>query len=138
MARPGTGSADDGSESVSPSSGPRRGELRCTTARNRHVSQAVALFAAAALAVSLSACSSTAQASKAGTFYGSELALGNGKVKTYVVTGTLTAVSGLYGLALPAFIVGFIVSLVLIFKPHLAKAPLVPMAGLSAVGQLVQ
>jgi hypothetical protein len=45
------------------------------------------LFAAAALAVSLSACSSTDQASKAGTFYGSELALGNGKVKSYVVTG---------------------------------------------------
>ena len=44
---------------------------------------------------------------------------------TAIVTGTLTAVSGLYGLALPAFIVGFIVSLVLIFKPHLAKAPLV-------------
>jgi Hypothetical protein TTHB210 len=56
-------------------------------ARNRHLSRAVALFAAAALAVSLSACSSTAQASRAGTFYGSELALGNGKVKTYVVTG---------------------------------------------------
>ena len=44
---------------------------------------------------------------------------------TAIVTGTLTAVSGHYGLALPAFIVGFIVSLVLIFKPHLAKAPLV-------------
>ena len=56
-------------------------------ARNRHVSRAVALFAAAALAVSLTACSSTAQASKTGTFYGSELALGKGKVKTYVVTG---------------------------------------------------
>jgi hypothetical protein len=45
------------------------------------------LFAAAALAVTLSACSSVAQASKAGTFYGSELGLGKGKVKTYVVTG---------------------------------------------------
>ena len=56
-------------------------------ARNRHVSWAVALSAAAALAVSLSACSSTAEASKAGTFYGAELALGNGKVKTYVATG---------------------------------------------------
>jgi hypothetical protein len=56
-------------------------------ARNRHVSRAVALFAAAALAVSLTACSSVAQASKAGTFYGSELGLGKGKVKTYVVTG---------------------------------------------------
>jgi uncharacterized YccA/Bax inhibitor family protein len=42
-----------------------------------------------------------------------------------LVAGTLTAVSGLYGLALPAFVVGFIVSLVLIFKPNLAKAPLV-------------
>jgi len=51
------------------------------------VSQAVAWFAAAALAVALSACSSTAEASKAGTFYGSELGLGKGKVKTYVVTG---------------------------------------------------
>ncbi len=48
-------------------------------ARNRHVSWAVALSAAAALTVALSACSSTAEASKAGTFYGSELALGNGK-----------------------------------------------------------
>jgi hypothetical protein len=47
----------------------------------------VALSAAAALAVFLSACSSTAEASRAGTFYGSELALGNGKVKTYAVTG---------------------------------------------------
>ncbi len=44
---------------------------------------------------------------------------------TAIVTGTLTVVSGLYGLALPAFLVGFVVSLVLIFKPHLAKAPLV-------------
>jgi hypothetical protein len=87
MARPGTDSADDGSESISPSSGPRRRKLRCTMARNRHVSRAVALFAAAALAVTLSACSSVAQASKAGTFYGSELGLGKGKVKTYVVTG---------------------------------------------------
>jgi uncharacterized YccA/Bax inhibitor family protein len=42
-----------------------------------------------------------------------------------LVAGVLTAISGLYGLALPAFIVGFIVSLVLIFKPNLAKAPLV-------------
>ena len=55
--------------------------------RNRHVSRAVALSAAAALAVALSACSSTDEASKAGTFYGSELALGNGKVNSYVVTG---------------------------------------------------
>ena len=44
---------------------------------------------------------------------------------TAIVAGTLTACRGLYVLALPAFIVGFIVSLVLIFKPHLAKAPLV-------------
>src|SRR5689334_25211307 len=44
---------------------------------------------------------------------------------TAIVTGTLTAISGLYGLALPAFLVGFVVSLVLIFKPNLAKAPLV-------------
>jgi uncharacterized YccA/Bax inhibitor family protein len=42
-----------------------------------------------------------------------------------LVTGILTAVTGLYVLALPAFIIGFVVSLVLIFKPHLAKAPLV-------------
>jgi uncharacterized YccA/Bax inhibitor family protein len=44
---------------------------------------------------------------------------------TAIVTGVLTAWSGLYGLALPAFLVGFVVSLVLIFKPQLAKAPLV-------------
>jgi uncharacterized YccA/Bax inhibitor family protein len=44
---------------------------------------------------------------------------------TAIVLGALTVVSGLYGLALPAFLVGFVVSLVLIFKPHLAKAPLV-------------
>jgi len=44
---------------------------------------------------------------------------------TAIVTGVLTAVSGLYGLALPAFIVGFVVSIVLIFKPQLAQAPLV-------------
>jgi hypothetical protein len=56
-------------------------------ARNRHVSRAAVLLAAAAVAVSLSACGSTAEAGKAGTFYGSELALGNGKVKTYVVRG---------------------------------------------------
>jgi uncharacterized YccA/Bax inhibitor family protein len=42
-----------------------------------------------------------------------------------LVAGVLTAVSGLYVLALPAFIVGFIVSLVLIFKQNLAKAPMV-------------
>jgi Hypothetical protein TTHB210 len=78
MARSGTDSADDGTESVSPSSGSGRRELRCTMARSHHVSRAVALFGAAALAVFLSACSSTAQASKAETFYGSELALGNG------------------------------------------------------------
>lgn len=44
-----------------------------------------------------------------------------------LVAGTLTVLAGpAYAwLALPAFIVGFIVSLVLIFKPNLAKAPLV-------------
>jgi hypothetical protein len=87
MARPGADSADDGSESVSHPSGPGRKELGCTMTRTRNVFRAVALFATAALAVSLSACSSTAEASKAETFYGSELALGNGKVKTYVATG---------------------------------------------------
>lgn len=44
---------------------------------------------------------------------------------TALVLGTLTAVSGLYGLALPAFVVGFVVSLVLIFKPQWSGAPLV-------------
>ncbi len=44
---------------------------------------------------------------------------------TALVAGTLTAVSGLYALALPAFIVGFIVALVLIFKPQWSGAPLV-------------
>ncbi len=44
---------------------------------------------------------------------------------TALVTGVLTAISGLYVLALPAFIVGFVVSLVLIFRPQWAKAPLV-------------
>ena len=53
----------------------------------RRVSRAGTLSAAAALAVPFSTCSSTAEASKAGTFYGSELAFGNRKVKTYVVTG---------------------------------------------------
>ncbi|MGQ0575082.1 MAG: Bax inhibitor-1/YccA family protein [Pseudonocardia sp.] len=42
-----------------------------------------------------------------------------------LVAGVLTAISGLWALALPAFIVGIIVSFVLIFKPHLAKAPMV-------------
>ena len=86
MARPGTASADDASESVSPSSGAGRRELRCTLARNRHVSRAVALFAAAALAVSLSACSSTAEASKGNVLW-VRTGPRNGKVKTYVVTG---------------------------------------------------
>ena len=72
-------------ENSQPASLAHSSSWRCAIARNRHVSRAVALSAAAALAVSLSACSSTAQASKTGTFYGSELALGNGKVKTYVV-----------------------------------------------------
>ena len=44
---------------------------------------------------------------------------------TALVAGVLTAVSGLYVIAIPAFIIGFVVSLVLIFKPNLAKAPLV-------------
>jgi len=44
---------------------------------------------------------------------------------TALVTGIATAALGLYGLALPAFLVGFVVSLVLIFKPQWAKAPLV-------------
>lgn len=44
---------------------------------------------------------------------------------TALVLGTLTAISGLYALALPAFIVGFVVSLVLIFKPQWSGAPLV-------------
>ena len=56
-------------------------------ARDRHVSQVVALSAAAALTVFLSTSSTIAEASKTGTFYGDELALGNGKVKTYAVTG---------------------------------------------------
>ncbi len=42
-----------------------------------------------------------------------------------LVTGILTAVTGLYVLALPAFVVGFVVSLVLIFKPQWSGAPLV-------------
>ena len=44
---------------------------------------------------------------------------------TALVLGTATAVTGLYALALPAFVVGFIVSLVLIFKPQWSGAPLV-------------
>ena len=44
---------------------------------------------------------------------------------TALVTGILTAVLNLYVLTLPAFIVGFVVSLVLIFKSQWAKAPLV-------------
>jgi len=44
---------------------------------------------------------------------------------TAIVTGALTIVLGLNALALPAFLVGFVVSLVLIFKPRLAQAPLV-------------
>jgi uncharacterized YccA/Bax inhibitor family protein len=42
-----------------------------------------------------------------------------------LVTGVLTAISGLFGLVLPAFIVGIVLSFVLIFKPQWAKAPLV-------------
>lgn len=44
---------------------------------------------------------------------------------TALVLGTLTAISGLYALALPAFVVGFVVSLVLIFKPQWSGGPLV-------------
>jgi uncharacterized YccA/Bax inhibitor family protein len=44
---------------------------------------------------------------------------------TALVAGVVTAVLGLYVLALPAFVVGFVVSLVLIFKSEWAKAPLV-------------
>ncbi len=44
---------------------------------------------------------------------------------TALVLGTLTAVFGLYALAIPAFILGFVVSLVLIFKPQWSGAPLV-------------
>lgn len=46
-------------------------------------------------------------------------------IATALVTGVLTVLSGLYALALPAFLVGFVLSLVLIFKPQWAKAPLV-------------
>lgn len=42
-----------------------------------------------------------------------------------LIAGIATAVSGLYALALPAFLVGFVVSLVLIFKQQWAGAPLV-------------
>ena len=42
-----------------------------------------------------------------------------------LVAGVLTAFSGAYALAIPAFIVGFVVSLVLIFKPQLSGPPLV-------------
>ena len=42
-----------------------------------------------------------------------------------LLAGVLTAISGLTFLVLPAFIVGLVVSLILIFKPNLAKAPLV-------------
>jgi len=42
-----------------------------------------------------------------------------------LIAGVLTAISGFYALAIPAFIVGFVISLVLIFKPQWAKAPLV-------------
>lgn len=44
---------------------------------------------------------------------------------TALVAGVATAVTGAYALALPAFVVGFVVSLVLIFKSEWAKAPLV-------------
>jgi uncharacterized YccA/Bax inhibitor family protein len=41
---------------------------------------------------------------------------------TALVVGALTAVTGMYGLAIVGFIVGFIVSLALIFKPNWANA----------------
>ena len=44
---------------------------------------------------------------------------------TALLAGVATAVTGAYALALPAFLVGFVVSLVLIFKSEWAKAPLV-------------
>jgi uncharacterized YccA/Bax inhibitor family protein len=44
---------------------------------------------------------------------------------TAILTGALTIVLGLNALALPAFLVGFVVSIVLIFKPQWAQAPLV-------------
>lgn len=46
-------------------------------------------------------------------------------IGTALLTGVLTILSGLYALALPAFLIGFVVSLVLIFKPQWARAPLV-------------
>jgi len=42
-----------------------------------------------------------------------------------LAAGVLTAISGLYVLVLPAFILGIVVALVLIFKSEWAKAPLV-------------
>lgn len=42
-----------------------------------------------------------------------------------LVAGILTALSGLYALALPAFLVGIVLSFALCFKPEWAKAPLV-------------
>ncbi|MFC4947006.1 Bax inhibitor-1/YccA family membrane protein [Pseudonocardia sp. GCM10023141] len=42
-----------------------------------------------------------------------------------LIAGIITAVAGLYSLGIPAFVVGFVVSLVLIFKPQWAGAPLV-------------
>lgn len=46
-------------------------------------------------------------------------------VGTALLTGALTAVSGLYVLALPAFLIGFVLALVLTFKRQWATAPLV-------------
>ncbi|WP_073458828.1 Bax inhibitor-1/YccA family protein [Pseudonocardia thermophila] len=46
-------------------------------------------------------------------------------VGTAIVAGILTIWSGMYGLALPAAIVGLVLGLVLTFKPDWAKAPLV-------------
>jgi uncharacterized YccA/Bax inhibitor family protein len=44
---------------------------------------------------------------------------------TALVAGVLTALSGMYWLALPAFLIGFVLGLALSFKPEWAKAPLV-------------
>lgn len=57
------------------------------------------LSAASVLAVSVAACSSTQEASKAGTFYGDKLDVGNGKVFTFVTTdesGTPTEVGYIF------------------------------------------
>jgi Predicted membrane protein len=42
-----------------------------------------------------------------------------------LAAGVLTAISGLYALVLPAFVIGFVLSLVLIFKPQWCNPPMV-------------